>query len=66
MLHNVCTQDDYPAHIEQKNHRNPQMQRQPTAIKSNQNSEMKQNKKIYLAEDWINLHEIANFLSSST
>jgi hypothetical protein len=51
MLHNVCTQDDYPAHIEQKNHRNPQMQRQPTAIKSNQNSEMKQNTKIYRAED---------------
>ena len=33
---------------------------------SNQNPEMEHNKKIYRAEDWINLHEIANFLSSTT
>ena len=56
MLHNVCTQDDYPAHGEQENHRNSQMQRQSTARKSDQDfktkqNKTKQNKKNYWAKD---------------
>jgi hypothetical protein len=50
-LHNVCSQDDYPAHVEQENHRNSQMQRRSTSSKSNQDSKTKRNKKNYWAKD---------------